>query len=63
MIKVKDITNSTKWRNTKNRIHKLPVSSQSNIISELLDYIEVLENQIMELDRRINDYSTPDDAA
>lgn len=56
---IKDITKTNAWRNLKNRIHRqsttqLTSAFQNDINKELLSCIELLEQQITELNDRLN---------
>ena len=46
---IKDITKTIRWRNTKNKIRRSML-----LISDLLTYMEMLEEQIMELNEEVS---------
>ena len=44
---IKDITKTIRWRNTKNKIRRSKSYPDMLLISDLLTYMEMLEEQIM----------------
>ena len=61
---MKNITNDIHWRNFKGRIKRSGMGSKDptyTIMSQMASYIEALEWQILDLDRRLNDISRRED--
>lgn len=50
---MRDLTKTSGWRNTRARIDKEPNSKLKTINKELMHYIQVLENQIVLLEKKI----------
>ena len=51
---IKDITKTIRWRNTKNKIRRSRSYPDMLLISDLLAYMEMLEEQIMELNEEVS---------
>ena len=51
---IKDITKTIRWRNTKNKIRSSKSYPDMLLISDLLTYMEMLEEQIMELNEEVS---------
>ena len=57
---IKDITKTIRWRNIKNKIRRSKSYPDMLLISDLLTYMEMLEEQIMELNEEVSKMKSGD---